>query len=77
MLQVQAHDEVGFIEIEAGGAVFFRTREGAEHYIKQESLTEELQGVLAKFVKDSEAALNDALGILQDGVSGIGVDGDV
>jgi len=69
MLLFQADDETGYIEIETGGSVFFRTREGDERYLEWEDLAEDLQGVLLRFVEDAESAFDDAISTLQEGVS--------
>lgn len=73
MIQFQADDETGYIEIETEGSVFFRTREGVERYLEWDNLTEDLQEVLQRFVEDTEAAFDEAMDTLEN----IPVDGSV
>lgn len=73
MIQFQADDETGYIEIETEGSVFFRTREGVERYLEWDNLTEDLQEVLQRFVEDAEAAFDEAMATLQN----MPVDGSV
>lgn len=73
MIQFQADDETGYIEIETEGSVFFRTREGVERYLEWDNLTEDLQEVLQRFVEDTEAAFDEAMDTLQN----VSVDGSI
>jgi hypothetical protein len=73
VIQFQADDETGYIEIETEGSVFFRTREGLERYLEWDNLTEDLQEVLQRFVEDAEAAFDEAMATLQN----MPVDGSV
>jgi hypothetical protein len=73
VIQFQADDETGYIEIETEGSVFFRTREGVERYLEWDNLTEDLQEVLQRFVEDAEAAFDEAMATLQN----MPVDGSV
>lgn len=66
MMQFQSHDETGFIEIEAGGSVSFRDREGRERYFEWEELDGEVQDTLSKFVDDTEAAFDEVMATLTD-----------
>ena len=70
MLQFQSQDETGYLEIETGGSVFFRDREGQERYLEWEELDEELQEYLARFVDEAETAFDDAMDALQEVASG-------
>lgn len=73
MIQFQADDETGYIEIETEGSIFFRTREGVERYLEWDNLTEDLQEVLQRFAEDTEAAFDEAMDTLEN----IPVDGSV
>ena len=77
MIQFQADDETGYIEIETEGCVFFRTREGDEHYLEWDSLTEDMQGILQRFVEDAEVAFDEAINALKDIPKNAGVDEDM
>jgi hypothetical protein len=66
MMQFQSQDETGYLEIEAGGSIFFRDREGEERYMEWEELDEELQEYLSRFVDEAEAAFDDAMDVLQE-----------
>jgi len=66
MMQFQSQDETGYLEIETGGSVFIRDREGRERYLEWEELNEELQEFLSRFVDDAEAAFDEAAATLQD-----------
>ena len=70
MLQLQAHDNPGFIEIKEGGWVFFGDHEGEEYYVEWDDMSKELRAFLSTFVDDAEDALDEAIGVLQDIVSG-------
>jgi hypothetical protein len=74
VIQFQADDETGYIEIETEGSVFFRTREGDEHYLEWDSLTEDMQGVLQRFVEDAEVAFDEAINALKDIPKNAGLD---
>jgi hypothetical protein len=74
VIQFQADDETGYIEIETEGSVFFRTREGDEHYLEWDSLTEDMQGVLQRFVEDAEVAFDEAINALRDIPKNAGLD---
>jgi hypothetical protein len=66
MMQYQSQDETGYLEIEAGGSVFFRDREGRERYFEWEELDGEVQDYLSRFVEDAEEAFDEALITLSD-----------
>ena len=66
MMQFQSQDETGYLEIETGGSVFFRDREGRERYLGWEELNEELQEFLSRFVDDAEAAFEEAIATLRE-----------
>ena len=72
MMQFQTQDETGFLEIETGGSVFFRDRDGDEHYLEWGDLSGELQEFLSRFVEDAESAFDEALGALQDSLPDAG-----
>jgi hypothetical protein len=65
MMQFQSQDETGYLEIETGGSVFFRSREGDERYLEWEEMDGELQEFLSRFVDDTEAAFDEAVAVLQ------------
>jgi hypothetical protein len=77
VIQFQADDETGYIEIETEGSVFFRTREGDEHYLEWDSLTEDMQGVLQRFVEDAEVAFDEAINALKDIPKNAGLEEDL
>ena len=66
MMQFQSQDETGYLEIEAGGSVSFRDREGRERYFEWEELDEEVQDYLSRFVEDAEEAFDKAMVALSD-----------
>ena len=68
MLQFQSQDDTGYLEIELEGSVFFRDRDGNEHYLQWEALNNDLQEFLSTFVDDAEAAFEEAIGTLLDAV---------
>ncbi len=66
MMQFQSQDESGYLEIEIGGSVFYRDRDGEERYLEWDRLPEDLQEVLSRFVDDAESAFDETIGILQE-----------
>ena len=66
MMQFQSQDESGYLEIEIGGSVFYRDRDGDERYLEWDRLPEDLQVVLSRFVDDAESAFDETIGILQE-----------
>ena len=71
MMQFQSQDETGYLEIETGGSVFFRDREGEERYLQWEELDGVVQDYLTRFVEEAETAFDDAMDALQDIASGV------
>ena len=69
MMQFQSQDETGYLEIETGGSVFYRNREGDERYLEWDSLPGELQEFLSTFVDDAETAFDEAMVALKEAVA--------
>jgi hypothetical protein len=69
MMQFQSQDDTGYLEIETGGSVFYRDREGDEQYLEWDHLPGEMQEFLSRFVDDAEAAFDEAIVTLQEAVA--------